>query len=90
VPELISVSEAARIAGRSRPAIHSWISQGLVDIAFKGEGPNGMILLDRDYFERILPDLLAEMNYRLQTKTPRGAGKQPKPKRGGADDSTES
>lgn len=80
--ELITVRQAAEIAGRTRAAVHTWIKDGYVPIAHQSEDGNGQILIDRAHYERILPGILEEMAIRLKTKQRRPTGPKPyrKPK----------
>lgn len=73
---LITVSEAAEIAGRTRAAVHVWIKDGYVPVAHRSAS-NGQILLDREHFMRILPGLLEEMAIRQKTKQRRPTGPKP-------------
>lgn len=63
-PNLITISQAAVLADRSKTVIRRWILEGYIDKAYEVPGRNGAWLIDRDTFEKLLPDLLVLMGSR--------------------------
>jgi hypothetical protein len=61
---LISLSEAARRADRSKACIRRWINEGWIPVAKKLDGRNGQWLLDGDEFDSRLPHILETMENR--------------------------
>lgn len=58
--ELISINEAAKLANRSRTAVHRWVAAGEIDIAYRGTEANAPIYLSRHDFMDKLPILTSK------------------------------
>ncbi len=62
--KVLTVTEAAERAGRSRATVHRWVNEGWLKLSYKPTAPNQPFLIDAEHFERQLPDLLEEMTLR--------------------------
>lgn len=64
--DVLTVSQAARQADRSDSAIRRWVIEGWIpqSAIYVTPGRNGAWLIDRQVFEKRLPELLEEMSKR--------------------------
>jgi hypothetical protein len=62
--KLITITEAAAKAGRSRTAIHRWINEGWLSVVYTPKQPNQPVLIDEEHFDDVLPKILDRMENR--------------------------
>jgi hypothetical protein len=82
--ELITITEAAKLAGRTRAAIHRWIKDGWLNVAYRPTEARQPVLIDKTYFVARLPELLKTMEQRKGGNGVREPKPKPKPKKGKA------
>lgn len=62
--EVITLTQAAALANRSKTVVRRWVLEGWLDLEQKVPGRNGAWLLNKADFENKLPLILTEMESR--------------------------